>query len=292
MVADEAGVTVVGVGHQQRAHASTVRGRMAVPQISSPTSRRPRLAGHGVVKHTPVTTSAAISDRVGGRVVLKAENLQRTGSFKVRGAMSKVAALGARAAQRGHRRERRQPRAGAGLRRPPGRRARARSSCPPGAPISKIEACLNYGAIVVEGGESLDEAVLGARLRAEEAGMEFCHPYDDLAVIAGQATLGRELLDDVPDLRRLVVPLGGGGLASGVAIALKRHDPSIQVVGVQAAACAPYANQPTSLGAGRHAGRRHRREATGRDHPPARSSSGSTTSSWSTRRPSPTRWCC
>ena len=115
---------------------------------------------------------------------------------------------------------------------------------PTGAPISKIEACQNYGATVVEGGESLDEAVFGAhRQHAEEAGIDL-HPYDDLAVIAGQATIGRELLDDIPDLRRLVVPLGGGGLASGAAIALKyEHDPSIQVVGVQARVCTP---SPTS----------------------------------------------
>jgi threonine dehydratase len=221
---------------------------MEVPQISPADIDAARLAGDGVVKHTPVTSSAAISDRVGGRVVLKAENLQRTGSFKVRGAMSKLASLGDRA-QRG-------VTAGSA-----GNHAQALAFAarhagvpceifvPAGAPISKIEACLNYGATVVEGGVSLDEAVLAARQRADEAGMEFCHPYDDLAVIAGQATIGAELLADVADLRRLIVPLGGGGLASGVAIALKSHDPSIQVVGVQAGVCAPYANRPSQGGA-------------------------------------------
>src|SRR5207253_9794794 len=88
VMADEAGIAVVGVGHEQGTHGSTVRGRMAVPQISSAAIEAARTAGYGVVKHTPVTTSAAISERVGGRVVLKAENLQRTGSFKVRGALS------------------------------------------------------------------------------------------------------------------------------------------------------------------------------------------------------------
>ncbi len=78
--------------------------------------------------------------------------------------------------------------------------------------------------------------------------MVFCHPYDDVAVVAGQATLGRELLADITDLRRIVVPLGGGGLASGTAIAVKLHDPSIQVIGVQVAACAPYANHPARVG--------------------------------------------
>jgi threonine dehydratase len=79
-------------------------------------------------------------------------------------------------------------------------------------------------------------------------GMAFCHPFDDVAVVAGQATLGRELIDDVDDLKRVIIPLGGGGLASGTAIALKQHDPSIQVIGVQVAACAPYANQPAAYG--------------------------------------------
>jgi threonine dehydratase len=77
--------------------------------------------------------------------------------------------------------------------------------------------------------------------------MQFCHPYDDPVVVAGQGTLGLELLEDIPDLRRVIIPLGGGGLASGVAIAVKRHDPTIKVIGVQVEACAPYANeQPPS----------------------------------------------
>ncbi len=221
---------------------------MTVPQITPSDIDHAVAAGRGVVKHTPVTASAAVSDRVGGRVVFKAENLQRTGSFKVRGAMNKLAALGADA---GH-----GVTAGSA-----GNHAQALAFAarhagvpceifvPAGAPISKVQACQAYGATVVEGGESLDEAVAAARERATEAGMEFCHPYDDAAVVAGQATLGRELLDDVRDLRRVIVPLGGGGLASGTAIALKRHDPTIQVVGVQVAACAPYANHPTFGGA-------------------------------------------
>ncbi|MEO5900038.1 MAG: pyridoxal-phosphate dependent enzyme [Ilumatobacteraceae bacterium] len=220
---------------------------MSVPQISPSDIDHAAQAGLGIVKHTPVTSSAAISHRVGARVVLKAENLQRTGSFKVRGALNKLATLGARAA----------PGVTAGS---AGNHAQALAFAareagvrceifvPAGAPISKVEACLAYGATVVEGGDSLDEAVLAARERAAAAGMEFCHPYDDLAVIAGQATLGRELLADIHDLRRVVVPLGGGGLASGMAIALKQHDPTIEVVGVQVAACAPYAHQPFAPG--------------------------------------------
>jgi threonine dehydratase len=199
------------------------------------------------VKHTPVTSSAALSERTGGQIVLKAENLQRTGSFKIRGAMSKLHALGDAAANG--------VTAGSA-----GNHAQALAFAarhagvpceiyvPAGASISKMAACRGYGASIVEGGDSLDEAVLQARDRAHEADMAFCHPFDDLAVVAGQATLGLELIEQVPDLRRVVIPLGGGGLASGTAIALKQHDPTIQVIGVQVGACAPYANQPAAGG--------------------------------------------
>ena len=220
---------------------------MTRPQIQPSDIDRAAAVGEGVVKHTPVTTSAALSDRAGGQIVLKAENLQRTGSFKIRGAMSKIASLGDRAANgvtAGSAGNHAQALAFAA------RHAGVRCEIfvPTGAPISKMEACRAYGATLVEGGDSLDEAVQAARERADTADMEFCHPYDDLAVVAGQATMGRELLVDLPELRRVVIPLGGGGLASGTAIALKQHDPTIQVIGVQVAACAPYANQPASAG--------------------------------------------
>ena len=86
---------------------------------------------------------------------------------------------------------------------------------PAGAPITKIEACRAYGATVVEGGASLDEAMAAARARAAEHGMAFCHPFDDPAVVAGQGTLGLELVEDLPDLSCVIVPVGGGGLAAG-----------------------------------------------------------------------------
>ena len=220
---------------------------MGLVQILPADIDRAADAGRGTVKHTPVTSSAALSERSGGTVVLKAENLQRTGSFKIRGAMSKLAALGDDAANG--------VTAGSA-----GNHAQALAFAarhagvpceifvPAGAPISKMAACRGYGASIVEGGDSLDDAVVSARERAAEAGMVFCHPYDDVAVVAGQATLGRELLTDIPDLRRVIIPLGGGGLASGTAIAVKAHDPSIQVIGVQVAACAPYANHPARTG--------------------------------------------
>ncbi|CAB4803181.1 MAG: pyridoxal-phosphate dependent enzyme [Actinobacteria bacterium] len=207
-----------------------------------------RAAGRGVVKHTPVTSSAAISEACGGSVEMKAENLQRTGSFKIRGAMAKVASLGATAA--------RGVTAGSA-----GNHAQALAFAarhfgvpcqifvPAGAPISKTEACRAYGAEVIEGGDSLSEAVAAARARAAQTGMTFCHPYDDPVTVAGQATLGLELLEDIPLLRRVIVPLGGGGLAAGVAIAVKRARPEVKVIGVQADVCAPYANQPAPEGA-------------------------------------------
>jgi threonine dehydratase len=204
-------------------------------------------AGRGIVKHTPVTSSAALSERCGGDVVLKAENLQRTGSFKIRGAINKVASLGAAA----------RPGVTAGS---AGNHAQALAFAarhagvrceifvPHGAPISKMEACVAYGAVVVEGGDTVDDAVASARARATETGMAFCHPFDDLAVVAGQATMGLELLADLPDLAQVIIPLGGGGLASGTAIAIKRHRPDVEIVAVQVAACAPYADRPPAHG--------------------------------------------
>ena len=215
--------------------------------ITSDAIAAARQAGRSVVKHTPVTPSAALSDRTGGSIVLKAENMQRTGSFKIRGAMNKLASLGDLA--------RNGVTAGSA-----GNHAQALAFAarthgvpceifvPRNAPIAKIAACRSYGATVVEGGDSLDDAVVAAQARAAEKAMQFCHPYDDPVVVAGQATLGLELIEDIADLRRVIIPLGGGGLASGVAIAVKQHDPSIHVIGVQVEACAPYANEQPPTG--------------------------------------------
>ena len=146
--------------------------------------------------------------------MLKAENLQRTGAFKIRGAMNKLASLGARAANG--------VTAGSA-----GNHAQALAFAarhfgvpcdifvPVGAPITKIEACRAYGA---DGRRGRCLARRGDRRgpgRAAERGMAFCHPFDDPVVVAGQGTLGLELVEDVPDLACVVIPLGGGGLASG-----------------------------------------------------------------------------
>ena len=106
------------------------------------------------------------------------------------------------------------------------------------APVAKVAAVEAFGGVVHLGGESVDDCVAAARERAAEGGATFVHPFDDPDVILGQATLGLELLDDVADISRIIVPVGGGGLISGVAIAVKSARPEIQVIGVQVEACA------------------------------------------------------
>lgn len=192
-----------------------------------------------VVKRTPVIRSGALSDAVGTEVVVKAESLQRTGSFKLRGAVNKLASLGERATAgvtAGSAGNHAQAVALAART----RRVPATIFVPEGAAITKIEACRAYGAEVIEGGDSLTEAIAAARAFAEERGMAFCHPFDDAAVVAGQGTAGLEIVDQIDDLSTLVIPLGGGGLAAGVAIAVKSLKPEVTVVGVQAELCAPY----------------------------------------------------
>jgi threonine dehydratase len=132
---------------------------------------------------------------------------------------------------------------------------------PRDASVSKVAAAEGLGASVELDGASVDEALGLARERAVHTGAAFVHPFDDLDVIAGQGTLGMELLQDVPDLARVVVPVGGGGLASGIGIALRRAGVDVQLIGVQAQACAPYA-QALSAGAGTAYGRARSAGAT------------------------------
>lgn len=214
----------------------------AIP-IDSAAIEAARLAGIGVVKRTPITESAALSERYGGNVVFKAENLQRTGSFKIRGAMSKLASLGD-AVKNG-------VVAGSAGNHAQSIAFAARHHnvpceifVPAGASLSKMEAVRSYGAILSEGGDTLSDAVAAAQRHADATGMNFCHPYDDPIVVAGQATLGLELLEDISDLSLVIIPLGGGGLTGGVAMALKTFNPKIRVIGVQVRACAPYAGSP------------------------------------------------
>ena len=118
---------------------------------------------------------------------------------------------------------------------------------PQAAAIAKVEAARALGASVHLLGATVEESLGAAREQAAREGLAFVHPFDDLDVIAGQGTLGLELLEQVPDLSAVIVPVGGGGLASGVGIAVKSHNPAIEVIGVQVATCAPF---PASLAAG------------------------------------------
>lgn len=194
-----------------------------------------RVTARGV-RETPVLSSRTLSTRAGFTVALKAENLQRTGSFKVRGALAKIAALG--------------DCSGGVVCGSAGNHAQAVASAalalgvpcevfmPEHAPISKVEAATAMGAAVHLVGTVVDESLAAARRRAADAGMAFIHPFDDPDVIAGQGGVGLELLEQVPDLSRVVVPVGGGGLISGIAIAVRSKRPDVEVIGVQVEACA------------------------------------------------------
>lgn len=202
-------------------------------------------AAHEIVatlaRHTPLLTSRSLSDRCGGPVVLKAENLQRTGSFKLRGAVHKLSRLeGSPGVVAGSAGNHGQSLAYA---------ARARGlPCqvfmPREAPVAKVAAVEAFGGVVTLVGDTVDDCVAAALDHAAETGATFVHPFDDPDVILGQATLGLELLEDVPDLEAVVVPLGGGGLISGIAGVVKAARPQTRVIGVQVDAVAPY---PESL---------------------------------------------
>ena len=201
-----------------------------------------------VAKHTPVISSTTLSEDIGGSVVLKAENLQRTGAFKIRGAMNKLAALGdaaARGVTTGSAGNHAQALAFAAAH----SGVPCRIFVPIGAPITKIDAARRFGAVVSETGADVKAAVDAALEHAAETAMAFCAPFDDPAVVAGQGTLGLELVDDLGDLASVIVPLGGGGLITGTAIAVKSQQPDVRVIGVQAAVCAPYAGGSVADGA-------------------------------------------
>jgi threonine dehydratase len=192
---------------------------------------------HALARRTPVLTSRSLSEQCGGRILMKAENLQRTGSFKLRGALTKLSTLERpRAVVAGSAGNHAQSLAYA---------ARAHQiPCevfmPREASVSKVAAVQKYGGTVRFVVGTVDECVAAARERAAETGAVFVHPFDDPEILLGQATLGVELLQDVPDLAKVIVPVGGGGLISGVAGAIKAVRPDVQVTGVQVDACAPF----------------------------------------------------
>jgi threonine dehydratase len=211
------------------------------PTLAEIQEARARLSG--VARETPVISSETLG-RLSGRLVwLKAENLQRTGSFKIRGAFNRILLLsdeertaGVVTASAGNHGQ-----AVAWAAREAG--VHATVFMPEDAPTAKIEATKSYGAEVVLAGHGFDEAVASARERVE-AGETFVHAFEDPLVLAGQGTLGLELAEQLgDDLETVVIPIGGGGLAAGVALALKELRPELRLLGVQAAACAPFAGK-------------------------------------------------
>lgn len=202
----------------------------------------------GVAITTPMEESRWLSARAGGRVALKCENLQRTGSFKARGAYVRIARLSAAEREHGV------VAASAGNHAQGVALAaqllgiKATVFMPEGAPIPKEKATRGYGADVVFEGRFLEDSLVAARRYAEETGAVLIHPFDHPDIIAGQGTAGLEILEQVPEVRTVLVPTGGGGLLAGIAIAIKALRPDVRVVGVQAAGAAAY---PGSLASGR-----------------------------------------
>ncbi|WP_338672451.1 threonine ammonia-lyase [Streptomyces sp. SCSIO 30461] len=202
----------------------------------------------GVAKLTPMEGSRYLSDLVGAPVHLKCENLQRTGSFKLRGAYVRISGL------------RPEERAAGVVAASAGNHAqgvalasallgvRSTVFMPVGAPLPKVAATREYGADVRLCGQVVDESLAAAREYARDTGAVFIHPFDHPDIIAGQGTVGLEILEQCPEVRTIIVGMGGGGLAAGIAVAVKALRPDVRIIGVQAEGAAAY---PPSLAAGR-----------------------------------------
>jgi threonine dehydratase len=187
-----------------------------------------------VIAPTPVLYSRVLSEMVGGPVYLKAENLQRTGSFKIRGAFTRIARMtdaergrGVIAASAGNHAQ--GVALAAGL-----LGASSTVVMPQRAPLPKVQATSGYGASVVLAGASVEDAMEEALRIAERTGAIFIHPFDHPDIVAGQGTVGFEIIEQCPQVKTVLVPVGGGGLAAGIAVAVKNLDPGVHVVGVRA----------------------------------------------------------
>ena len=207
------------------------------PGLADIEAARARL--DGVARITPVFGSETLSQLAGGTVLLKAENLQRTGSFKIRGAYNRMSTLspeeraaGVVAASAGNHGQ-----AVAWAAREVG--ANARIFMPQDAPMAKVEATRHYGADIELTGTALEGCLDAATAYVAETGATFVHPFEDPLVIAGQGTIGLELAEQVADVETVLIPVGGGGLASGIALALRAVKPGLRIVGVQAEGTLP-----------------------------------------------------
>ncbi|HEX5282546.1 MAG TPA: threonine ammonia-lyase [Bryocella sp.] len=190
---------------------------------------------NGSIYTTPCARSEMLSRQTGQSIFLKLENLQMTGSFKERGALSKIATLTPEEAQRGVIAASAGNHAQGVAHHATERGIRSVIVMPLATPLVKVQATRNFGAEVVLHGANYDEACEEATRRCQAEGMTFIHPFDDPLVMAGQGTIGLELLEQVENLEAVVVPIGGGGLIGGVACAVKESKPDVRVIGVQTA---------------------------------------------------------
>ncbi len=211
-----------------------------------PLPRRPTVTdvwrAHDVVRphvyHTPLLPSRTFSRLTGAQVFLKAENLQRSGAYKIRGATNKLARLSAEERARGviaasagnHAQGVAMAASALGV--------RCTIVMPTGAPLAKVTATQGYGATVVLHGATYDDAYAYARELQAREGAVYIAAFDDPDIIAGQGTLGLEILADLPDVEAIVVGIGGGGLISGIATAIKGLKPDVRIIGVQASGAA------------------------------------------------------
>ncbi|MDO5750263.1 MAG: threonine ammonia-lyase [Rothia sp. (in: high G+C Gram-positive bacteria)] len=205
---------------------------------------------NGITEYTPMAHSRALSQQIGSEVYLKCENLQRSGSFKARGAYVRMAKLtdeekarGVVAASAGNHAQ--------GVALAASKLGiKARIYMPLGAALPKITATRDHGAEVELHGETVDEALTEAKKYAQETGAVFVHPFDNEDIIAGQGTIGLEILEQVPDVDTIITGVGGGGLLAGIAAAVRAKEAElgkkIRIIGVQAEHAAAY---PPSLAA-------------------------------------------
>ena len=191
----------------------------------------------GIIHQTPLDFSQTFTDMSHNEVYLKLENLQKTGSFKVRGSINKLTSLSKEELSKGV------------IAASAGNHAQgvAYSSkmlnipctivMPKGAPLSKIQATKNYGAEIVLEGDVFDDALAHAMELSEKQGFTLVHTFDDDEIIAGQGTVGLEILEQLPDVEAIICPVGGGGLIAGIAVAVKEKNPNVAIYGVEASAC-------------------------------------------------------
>jgi threonine dehydratase len=199
--------------------------------LSAIKEARQRIQGSIVV--TPFVHSEKFSQQTGNSVFLKLENLQMTGAFKERGALNKILLLSDEERRRGVIAASAGNHAQAVAYHATKRGIKAQICMPLTTPLVKVSATRGYGAEVILAGANYDEACEEAVRRSKQLGLTFIHPFDDEAVIAGQGTLGLEMLEQHGDLDALIIPVGGGGLIAGIACAVKETNPKIKVIGVQ-----------------------------------------------------------